>query len=366
MAIYIERVERLKKIGRNAGISAFLINSEKNMRYFAGFSVLSMERFAGIIIPVETNTPMVIVSKLEAEKAKECSSFKQIRSYDDSENPALLLNQIIKELRLEKAVFGVEWTLPFKFYRMLTQCSPRIKVEDSSNLFSQLRSIKSAEELEKMKKAASIVAEGIKAGIDSIKPGVSELSVSFEIEKAIKQNGGESVPFCLVLSGSNSALPHGETSNRKVCKNDVVLMDVGAVYRGYYADLTRTVFVGDATKIQRKIYETVLRAQEAAIKTVKPGIEAEKVDRAARKIIEDAGYGRYFTHRTGHGLGLEVHEEPYIAPGNKTVLKPGMSFTIESGIYLPGKFAVRIEDDIVVSIAQGKLLSNLSKEILII
>jgi Xaa-Pro aminopeptidase len=366
LAIYAERVNKLKKIGRNAGINAFLINSEKNMRYFAGFSVLSLERFAGIIIPVDTRKPLLVVPRLEAEKAKECSAFEEIRSYGDSENPAILLKKIIREQKLEKAVFGVEWTLPFKFYKMLIECSPKIRVEDASNLFSGLRSIKSAEELEKMKRAASIVADGIEVGIESIQPGVSELSISFEIEKTIKQSGGESVPFCLVLSGSNSALPHGETSNRKIDKKDVVLMDVGAVYEGYYADLTRTVFVGEATKIQRKIYETVLRAQEAAIKAVKPGVEAEQVDMVARKIIEDSGYRRYFTHRTGHGLGLDVHEEPYIAPGNKTVLRRGMTFTIEPGIYLPGKFGVRIEDDIAVSKDQGKLLSNLCKEILII
>jgi Xaa-Pro aminopeptidase len=366
LAIYAERVKKLKKIGRKAGINVFLINSEKNMRYFAGFSVLSLERFAGIIIPVETQRPILVIPKLETKKAEEHSAFKDIRSYGDSENPAILLKKIIKEQKLEKAFFGVEWTLPFKFCRMLTECSLKIRVEDASSLFSMLRSIKSAEELEKMKKAASIVADGIKAGVDFIQPGVSELSISFEIEKTIKQSGGESVPFCLVLSGSNSALPHGETSNRKIDKKDVVLMDVGAVYEGYYADLTRTVFVGEATKIQRKIYETVLKAQEAAIKTTKPGVKAEQVDMAARKIIEDSGYGKYFTHRTGHGLGLDVHEEPYITIGNKTILKSGMTFTIEPGIYFPGKFGVRIEDDISVSKTQGELLSNLCKEILII
>lgn len=362
----MERVEKLKKIGKKAGIDAFLVNSEKNMRYFAGFSALAIERFAGIMIPVETSAPIVVVPKLEEEKAKEYSAFKEIRSYDDSENPAMLLSQMVKVLRLEKAVFGVEGILPFKFYRMLVECSPKIRIEDASIFFSQLRSIKSYEELKRMEKAASIVAEGIKAGIDFIKPGVSELVISFQIEKTIKENGGESVPFCIVLSGSNSALPHGETSNRKVREKDIVLMDVGAVYEGYYADITRTVFVREATKTQTKIYDIVVKAQEAAIKTVKSSVKAEEVDRAARKIIEDAGYGEYFTHRAGHGLGLEVHEEPYIAPGNKTVLKPGMTFTIEPGIYLAGKFGVRVEDDIVVSTSEAKLLSNLSKELLVI
>ena len=362
----MERVEKLKKIGKKAGIDAFLVNSDKNMRYFAGFSTLAIERFAGIIIPVETSVPIVVVPKLEEEKAKKYSAFKRIRSYGDSENPAMLLSQMVKELRLEKAVFGVEGALAFKFYKMFVECSPKVRIEDASTFFSQLRSIKSDEEMKKMEKAASIVAEGMKAGIDFIKPGINELAISFQIEKTIKENGGESVPFCIVLSGSNSALPHGETSNRKVRKKDVVLMDVGAVYGGYYADVTRTVFVGEATKKHKKIYEIVAKAQEAAIKTVRPNVKAEDVDRAARKVIEDAGYGEYFTHRTGHGLGLEVHEEPYIAPGNKTVLKPDMTFTIEPGIYLTGKFGVRIEDDVAVSTSKVKPLSNLAKELLVI
>lgn len=362
----MERVEKLKEIGRKAGIDAFLVTSEKNMRYFAGFSTLAIERFAGTIIPVKTGAPIVIIPKLEEEKAKKQSAFEEIRSYADSENPAMLLNEAIKELKLEKAVFGVEGTLFFRFYRMLAESSSKIRTEDASTVFSQLRSVKSDEEIKIMEKIAAIVAEGIKAGIEFIKPGVSELAISSEIERTIKEKGGESIPFCAVLSGSNSAFPHGETSSRKVGKKDVVLMDVAAVYGGYYADLTRTVFVGEATKTQRKIYDIVAEAQETAVKSVKPNVKAEEVDRVARKITEDAGYGEYFTHRTGHGLGLEVHEEPYIALGNKTILKPGMTFTIEPGIYLAGKFGVRIEDDMAVSETKGKILSNISKELLVI
>ena len=362
----VERLVELRKMGRKAGIDAFLVNSETNMRYLAGFSILALERFAGVIVPVEENMATVIVPKLEEQKAKEKSTFKEIRSYDDSESPAHLLRKIIKEEKLERAVFGVEWTLAFRFYKMLVECSPKIKVKDASTIFSKLRLIKSHEELEKIEKAASIVAKGMNAGIDFIRPSVSEASIAFEIEKKIKESGGESVPFCLILSGSNSAIPHGETSTRKVMKRDVVLMDVGAVYQGYYADLTRTVFVGEATKKHKEIYNLVAKAQEAAIKTVKPGIKAEQVDAAARETIEKAGYGDYFTHRTGHGLGLEVHEEPYIAKNNKTVLQPGMTFTIEPGIYLAGKFGVRIEDNVAVSTRDGKLLSDLPRELRVI
>jgi len=361
-----ERVDKLTAIGKKGGMDAFLVTSEKNMLYFAGFSALAIERFAGLIIPVEKGVPVVMVPKLEEEKAKDHSMFREIRSYSDSEGPGALLSNAVRDLKLEKAVLGVEGTLPFRFYRMLIEASSKIKMEDASMIFSQLRSIKSEEELKIMEKAAEIVAKGIKAGIECIRPGVSELAISSAIERTIKENGGESIPFCIVLSGSNSALPHGETSSRKVNKKDVVLMDVGAVYESYYADLTRTVFVGDATKLQKEIYNIVAEAQEAAIKSVKPSIKAEEVDRAARKTIEKAGYGEYFTHRTGHGLGLEVHEEPYMVQGNKAVLQPGMTFTIEPGIYLAGKFGVRIEDDMAVSQTEGRMLSNLAKELIIL
>jgi Xaa-Pro aminopeptidase len=366
MTIFKDRVEALKKNGEKAGIDAFLVVLDKNMRYLNGFSALAIERFAGIIIPVETGVPIVMVPELEEARARENSAFSDVRSYSDSGSSALLLKKVVKEMKLGKATFGVEGTLPFRFYRMLVAASSEISAVDASEILSQLRCVKSEEELRMIEKAAGLVAEGIRTGIDFIKAGVSELAISSQIERTIKEKGGESIPFCIVLSGANSAFPHGETSNRKVHEKDIVLMDVGAVYQGYYGDLTRTVFVGEATKKERRIYRVVAEAQEAAIEIVKPGVKAEQVDVAARAVIEEAGYGEYFTHRTGHGLGLEVHEEPYITQTNETVLKPGMAFTIEPGIYLFGEFGVRIEDNIAVLKTNRRILSHLSKELTVV
>jgi len=364
MTAFDERIATLKKEGKKAGIDAFLVTSEKNMKYFAGFSTLSMERFAAIVIPVKRGVPVVIVPTLEKTKAEEKSAFDEIRSYSDSDSPASLFKKVIKELKMENATFGVEGTLPFKFYKMLASKSLRAKVTDASSFFSQLRMIKSEEELRLIEKAASFVAEGIEAGTEFAKAGVTELSISCQIERTIKESGGETVPFCIVLSGPNSALPHGETSTRKLNEKDILLMDVGATCEGYCGDLTRTVFVGEPTKNEKEIYRIVADAHNSAIRTVKSGITAEKVDSAARTVIEKAGYGEYFTHRTGHGLGLDIHEEPYIVQGNRMKLKHGMAFTIEPGIYLIGKFGVRIEDNIAVSKAAAKMLSNTSTELL--
>lgn len=248
------------------------------------------------------------------------------------------------------------------------ECCARasLEVKETSEIFGKLRSIKSADEIELIKKATGITIKGIKAGIEAIKVGVSELSVAFEIEREIKESGGESVPFCIVLSGENSALPHGSTSSRKIEKGDSVVMDIGATYKGYYADITRTVFVGKAGEEQKRIYNMVLKAQESAVNLVRPKVKACQVDAAARKIIEEAGYGKFFTHRTGHGLGLEVHEEPYISQQNEIALEPGMTFTIEPGIYLPGSFGVRIEDNIVVTVKGKEVLTKMPKDLLII
>ena len=364
--VFTERIETLRSIGKKAQIDAFLVVSDKNTRYLAGFSALAIERFAGILVPVNAKNPIVIVPKLEESKARERSAFKEIRAYSDSESPAIVVGKAVKELGLERGTFGVEGFLPFKFYRMLVGCSSEIKIKDASTLFSELRIVKSEEELGKIEKAAAIVAEGIKAGIDFIKPGISELNISCQIERVIRDAGGESIPFCIVLSGPNSALPHGETSKRKVRQTDVVLMDVGAVYDGYYGDLTRTVFVGGAAPKKREIYDVVSESNEKAIASVRPGIAAEKVDATARDVIEKAGYGQNFTHRTGHGLGLDVHEEPYICEGNTIALKPGMVFTIEPGIYLYGEFGVRIEDNIAVSTTGKRMLSHISKDFTIV
>lgn len=354
-----ERFGRLRKLADEHDIEGFFVVSEPNMRYFTGFSALAIERLAGIVIPVDAKEPVLIVPKLEWEKAMKFSFFKDIRSYSDAENPAKLLGKVVSELKLTKGTLGIESFLPFKFYKMLKEEAPSLEVKDASDVFQKLRSVKSTKEINLMKRAAKIVVKGIEAGIEIVKAGTSELSVAFEIERRIKESGCESVPFTIVLSGKNSALPHGSTSKRKIRRGDAVVIDIAATFKGYYADVTRTVFVGGASQKQKKIYEIVLRAQESAVKFVKPEVKACEVDEIARKIISEAGYGEFFTHQTGHGLGLEVHEDPYISQTNETTLELGMTFTVEPGIYLPDKFGVRIEDDVAVTEKGRTVLSKL-------
>lgn len=358
--------ERIKKLRENAekhSINGFFIASEPNMRYFTGFSTLAIERLVSAVISTEPMEPILIVPKLDEEKAKKLSFFKDVRSYTDAEGPSRVIGEAIRELNLTEATLGVENSLPFRFYRMIREAAPSLKVKEASMILNRLRSIKSKGEIELMKKSAKIAVRGVGAGIESIKSGVSELSVAFEVEREIIKLGGESVPFCLVLSGENSALPHGSTSDRKIRKGDAVVIDIGVTYKGYHADVTRTVFVGEINEKQRRAYNVVLKAQESAVNFVKPWINACQVDKAARGIIEEEGYGEFFTHRLGHGLGLEVHEEPYITQTNEDALKPGMVFTIEPGIYLHSSFGVRIEDDIVVTEDGREVLTKMPKDL---
>ena len=318
------------------------------MKYFAGVSVVAIERFAGVMIPIDSD-PAIVVPELEEEKVKSSSAIKNIRKYSDAEGPEGVVKSMLKELRLTRGKLGVEDFLPYKFSRMIKRTAPKVELDEASEVLAGLRTVKTPDELELMRRAASIISQGIDAGIKAIRVGATELDIGFEIERTIKQSGGESVPFCIVLRGENAALPHGSSSKAEVRTGDAVVMDVGAIYDGYYGDLTKTVFVGSASAKQREIYDIVLQAQTKAIESVKPGIRASVVDKTARDIITKAGYGERFTHRTGHGLGLEVHEEPSITATCKTVLKPGMTFTVEPGIYLPQEFGVRIEDNIVVT-----------------
>jgi len=364
--MFSERINKLKSLGEKINIDAFFITSEPNIFYLTGFKPVAIERLEALILPVY-GEPILIIPKLEEEKATMQSHIKEIRTYTDAEGPLKLLEEVLPELNLTRGTLGVEGSLPFKFYTLLKKAAPKLNVKDTSEAVSELRMIKSKYEIDLMRKAAEIVIRGIKSGVDALSVGKTELEVSFEIESTIKKSGGEHVAYNMVLSGENSALPHGITSSRKIKCGDAVVIDVSATYKGYFADITRTIFVKTCNQRQRKIYNTVLEAQTNAINEVKPGVRAKDVDLAARNTIKKAGYGKYFIHRTGHGLGIEVHEEPSIHAENNLILKPGMTFTIEPGIYLAGEFGVRIEDDVAVTSSGCKVLSSsLTKELIVV
>lgn len=229
------------------------------------------------------------------------------------------------------------------------------------------REIKTAEEVACIEKAAAISDQAFLQLLDLIRPGVSERDLAAELEYRLKKNGGDGLAFeTIAVTGANSSKPHGVPGNALVADGDFITFDFGASYRGYLSDMTRTVAVGHVTDERKKVYNTVLKAQLAGLEAIRPGVICSDVDKISRDIIGEAGYGEYFGHGLGHCVGIEIHEMPSLSPSCKDVLKENMIITCEPGIYLPGKFGVRIEDSVMVTAEGCKPLNKVSKELIIL
>jgi Xaa-Pro aminopeptidase len=234
--------------------------------------------------------------------------------------------------------------------RLLEAASSRLSFLDAEPLLASLRIRKDSSEVACMRKAVELTEAALEAVLIVLHPGMSERAIAGLLISELRERGAEGLSFePIVVSGPNSALPHGVPGERRLGEGDPLLFDFGAIAGGYASDITRTVFIGKADDELKKVYEVVKRANQAGRAAARPGREIQEVDRAARRVIVEAGYGQYFTHRTGHGLGLEIHEPPYAREGDRTILEEGMTFTVEPGIYLPGKGGVRIEDDLLIT-----------------
>ncbi len=292
----------------------------------------------------------------------------RVYAYPDGQDLGELFGHAARDLELDGKSMGVdpaqmrllEWSL-------LTREAPHLRMAPAADLVSQLRMVKDSEEVARMRRAASVPERVLREAAPQIQPGMTELDVAGLIMKvSLSQNLKEMVSYPLVQTGLSAAFPHAFAGGRSVQKGDLVVIDFGAVVDSYASDITRTIAVGEPSDEMKRIYEVVKKANEAGRAAVKPGAVCEDVDRAARDVIEQAGFGKYFTHRTGHGLGLDGHEPPYIVKGNKTVLQPGMTFTVEPGIYIEGKGGVRIEDDVLVTKDGGESLTSFPRELTVV
>jgi Xaa-Pro aminopeptidase len=229
-------------------------------------------------------------------------------------------------------------------------------------LVSTLRMVKDAGELKRMQEAAALGCELFTSMLPRIEGGMTEVALAAELEYEARKRGAEGMSFeTIIASGARSALPHGRATEARLPRKGFVTLDFGVILNGYCSDMTRTVHVGRASGEERAAYEAVLEAQEAAVSAVKPGATCGAVDKAARDVLEKAGFGKYFTHSTGHGVGLEIHEQPRVAAGQEARLETGMVITIEPGVYLPGKFGIRIEDMVAVSETGNRILTPVTK-----
>lgn len=333
------------------------------MLYTSGYSGISLERLISLLILREYDRVFLVIPKLEEKRAEENCKLEDVEllSYSDVEDPLTILKEIFSRYRLVNV--GVEGVIQFKFIHPLLSKISNLKVSLIDDLMYSLRIVKDSQEIDKMKKAAEINNRLMVEAIQELRPGISEKSFMAFIKNRAFELGADEVPFTLVQSGVNSALPHQEPTSKIISKDDVVVLDVGVRYEGYYSDITRTIVCGRPSSRHLEIFNIVLNSQQKSLNNIRQGVKAEEIDMCARGVIESAGYGEYFIHRTGHGIGLEVHEPPYIKIGNTQRLEEGMAFTVEPGIYLPGYFGVRIEDNVIVRREGCINLTNLAKSL---
>jgi len=341
----IERQERLRKLMSSSGSDCLLLFPGVEMFYATGMNLHLSERLTASIIPKE-GEPIFICPSFEKSRMKKGLLTGSIRTWEEDENPFDLLGATIKELELEDKQLALDSKLTFEWFLRIQKQMPQANFVDSSEIVKIARLIKTEEEITLLKKATQLAAEAIIRTFQQVKPGMTETDVANIIQEELAKEGKPA--FGLIQSGPNSALPHGMPTGRTIEKNDVLLIDAGPIYKGYFGDITITSVIGEPSAKFLKIYDAVYGGNRAAFEVSKEGATAESVDVAAREFITKAGYGKYFTHRLGHGIGIEGHEHPYMVKGNKLILKEGMCHTVEPGIYIEGEFGVRIEDDVVV------------------
>lgn len=364
------RQSKLRKALKSSNLNGLVLNPGPSLTYLTGLHFHLMER--PIIFIITPEEPILaIIPELEAAKLLGISF--PVQPYLYGEDPHTwpgVFNQAFAAAQLFGTYsIGVEpGRLRVLELRYLQDAAPEASFDSAEEVLSDLRMRKDTDEIRAMRKAAQIAEQALSATLPAIKAGVSEREIASELTMQLLRQGSEpNLPFFpIVASGPNSANPHATPTDRKFAVGDLLVIDWGATHKGYLSDITRTFAIGEITNEMIQIYATVARANEAGRKASRPGATAESVDAAARQVIDLAGYAKYFTHRTGHGLGMDSHERPYIRSGNNLSLAPGMTFTVEPGIYLPNRNGVRIEDDMVITEDGAESLTNFPRQLQIL
>jgi Xaa-Pro aminopeptidase len=335
----------------------------RNLQYLTGFDEEPGERHLHLFVP-ETGDPVLLVPELYETQVREATWVADVRTWADGEDPREAVGAVAADLGLanDAAHVLVDDTMWARFTQDLRAVLPTATFGLASEVLADLRVRKDEAELDALRRAATVADRVVAAlrdrGDELV--GHTEAELAAEIERLLTDFGGEGVSFATIVgSGPNGAKPHHHHSDREIAPGDPVVLDFGTRVDGYPSDQTRTlVFGGDPPADFPAVHDVVHEAQQAAVEAVEPGVTAASVDRAARDVVEAAGYGDRFVHRTGHGVGLDVHEEPYVVAGNDRELEPGMVFSVEPGVYLPGEFGVRIEDLVVVTEAGHERLND--------
>ncbi len=330
-----------------------------NFQYFFGKPGMPSERIILGIIP-KSKDPFILAPSFEISNFEAATQIDDIVGWEETESPYKIFEQELNDREIGTNI-GVDPKLWIVEYERLSNTSKRHNFTSAGNLIDSIREVKSSWEIEQLSLASQYSSEGILTAFDRFYDGMMEIEAVPILAEELGNLSGNPLSFALVQFGENSALPHGSPSRKKLGSNDVVLLDVGTSVNGYQGDITITLHMGKPNQKFLEVYETVFEANRAAFSKELEGISGGSLDEVARKHIVDAGYGKYFTHRLGHGIGLEVHEKPYLVGTNSSPMKINQTHTIEPGIYLPGEFGVRIEDDVVLQEKGARRLYNTSR-----
>ncbi len=352
MVSILKRIDALKQKAFKAGkFDGFLIFNSANLTYLTDFSGAS-----ALLIP-KSGENIVYVYGVNYEQAKTEGKAFKVEMVKRGENLMAKIAKQAKTFEIKKLAVDV---LNVEGWRVLAKFLGGEKMLAADNSFiRELRKVKDENEIELMRKAAELTSEGMRVAYETVAAGMKEYEAAAEIEYAMRKRGSSGTAFeTIVASGVCSAFPHGGCSDREIREGDLVVVDVGATYKFYRSDMTRTLAAGNPSEKQKKLYQTVKAAQEKALEAMKPNVKASDVDAAARTVIADAGYGEYFVHSLGHGVGLEVHEPPTLSPDSEDVLAVGNVVTAEPGIYLVGYGGIRIEDTVLVGKSGAEKLTS--------
>jgi Xaa-Pro dipeptidase len=365
-----DRQSRLSSAILAAGLDAIVLNPSASLVYLTGLNIHSYERPI-IVIFTPQKPPVFVLPELESNRTKNLDYPAHTVVYSD--DPSSWQNAFLKSACIAGIRHAKKIGLDINNFRVLElryleKAVSQAEFVDARDKIGLLRVIKDESEIIAMRKAVNIAQVALQNTLPLVQIGMTERDLAAELTLQLYRNGCDpSLPFSpIVASGPNSANPHATPSDRILSPGDLLVIDWGASFQGYLSDLTRTFTVGKVSAEQLKISEIVIAANLAAQSSVRPAESADEIDRAARSVIEKEGYGKYFIHRTGHGLGIEAHEEPYIRAGNPMKLEPGMTFTIEPGIYLPEEGGVRVEDNLVVTLTGSETLSDLPRKVTVV
>ncbi|WP_088070119.1 M24 family metallopeptidase [Gottfriedia luciferensis] len=361
-----KRLEALQDFLQKEHIQGGLITSRHNIFYLSQFDYDPHERFVGIFVFAKRD-PIFITPEMEVQMLKEAGWNNQIISYTDSANPWKLIRDAIQDGNGINRFAVEKHAISYFYVENLKQIMCDAEFVALDDKLTEMRLVKEDNEIAILREAAAFADYGVQVGIENLKEGITELEVLGKIEYELKKKGIREMSFLpIVLFGQNASNPHGISGENKLKKGDPVLFDLGVKYKGYCSDITRTVFYDHVNNELETIYNIVLQANLAGVEACQAGSRIGDVDLAARNIIQSAGYGDFFPHRIGHGLGIEIHESPSMNEANDGILKRGMVLTVEPGIYLTEIGGIRIEDDLVVTENGYEVLTKFSKTLLVV